>query len=113
MKDCQWLAELHSYGLLRGGFVPPAIIRRLRDYQRLRQDHIRMGSAHIQHMQKALDRMNIKIHTVLSDLTGASGMAMVHAILKGVRDPLILLELCDVQVVKRKREPLLKALRGN
>jgi len=113
MEDCQWLATLHSHGLLRGGFVPTPIIRRLRDYQRLRQDHVRMGSAHIQHMQKALDRMNVKIHDVLSDLTGMSGLAMVRAIVKGVRAPLMLLELCDVQVVKRKREPLLKALRGN
>ena len=113
MEDCQWLAKLHSHGLLRGGFVPAPLIRRLRDYQRLRQDHVRMGSAHIQHMQKALDRMNVKIHDVLSNLTGMSGLAMVRAIIEGVRDPLLLLDLCDVQVVKRKREPLLKALRGN
>ena len=113
MEDCQWLAKLHSCGLLRTGFVPPATIRRLRDYQRLRQDHVRMGSAHIQHMQKALDRMNIKIHEVLSDLTGASGMRMVRAIVKGVRDPRVLLELCDAQVLRSKRERLLKALRGN
>jgi transposase len=113
MEDCQWLAELHSHGLLRGGFVPPPTIRRLRDYQRLRQDHVRMGSAHIQHMQKALDRMNIKIHDVLSDTTGMSAMRMMRAIVQGVRDPLLLLDLCDVQVLKRKRQALLKALRGN
>jgi transposase len=70
LQDCQWLAELHGCGLLRSGFLPSPIIRRLRDYQRLRQDHIRMASAHIQHMQQALDRMNLKIHDVLSDLTG-------------------------------------------
>ncbi len=113
MKDCQWLAELHSHGLLRSGFVPPPTIRRLRDYQRLRQDHVRSGSAHIQHMQKALDRMNIKIHHVLSDSTGMSAMRMMRAIVQGVRDPLLLLELCDVQVVRHKRHALLKALRGN
>ena len=113
MQDCQWLAELHRHGLLRGGFVPPQAIRRLRDYQRLRQDHIRMGSAHIQHMQKALDRMNLKIHEVLSDLTGLSGLRLIQAILEGVRAPLLLLERCDVQIVRRKREAMLKALKGN
>lgn len=113
MQDCQWLAELHSLGLLRNGFVPPQTIRRLRDYQRLRQDHIRMGSAHIQHMQKALDRMNLKIHKVLSDLTGLSGMRLIEAILKGVRDRQVLVDLCDVQIVRHKREVMLKALEGN
>jgi len=113
MQDGQWLAELHSHGLLRSGFVPPQAIRRLRDYQRLRQDHIRMGSAHIQHMQKALDRMNLKIHEVLSDLTGVSGVRLIQAILKGVRSRQLLLELCDVQIVRRKRAAMLKALEGN
>lgn len=113
MADCQWLAELHSHGLLRSGFVPPPTIRRLRDYHRLRQDHVRMGSAHVQHMQKALDRMNIKIHNVLSETTGMSAMNMMRAIVRGVRDPLMLLDVCNVQVVQRKRGQLLKALRGN
>jgi transposase len=113
MQDCQWLAELHSHGLLRSGFVPPQAIRRLRDYQRLRQDHIRMGSAHIQHMQKALDRMNLKIHEVLSDLTGVSGLRLIGAILNGVRSRQLLLELCDVQILRRKRAAMLKALEGH
>jgi transposase len=69
-SDCQWLAELHSVGLLRPGFVPPATIRRLRDYQRLRQDHLRMGGARIQHMQKALDRAEHQDPRVLSQFTG-------------------------------------------
>jgi transposase len=113
LADCQWLAELHSHGLLRSGFVPPPTIRRLRDYQRLRQDHVRMGSAHVQHMQKALDRMNLKLHDVLSDTTGMSAMRMMRAIVQGVRDPGMLLELCDAQVLKRKRPALLKALHGH
>jgi transposase len=112
MADCQWLAELHSCGLLRSGFLPTAVIRRLRDYQRLRQDHVAMGSAHIQHMQKALDRMNVKIHEVLSDLTGASGLRLVRAIVAGERHTQALLELCDVQVLRHKRERMLKALKG-
>jgi transposase len=111
-SDCQWLAELHSVGLLRAGFVPPATIRRLRDYQRLRQDHIRMGSAHVQHMQKALDRMNVKIHEVLSQFTGVSALRLVRAIVDGERDPDRLVELCDAQILRTKRARMLKALRG-
>lgn len=113
VADCQWLAELHSHGLLRSGFVPPQIIRRLRDYQRLRHDHISMGSAHIQHMQKALDRMNVKIHEVLSDLTGVSGLRLVRAIVAGERRPAVLLGLCDAQILRQKRQRMRQALEGN
>lgn len=113
MADCQWLAKLHSCGLLKSGFVPDEWIRRLRDYQRLRQDHVQMASAHIQHMQKALDRMNLKIHEVLSDLMGASGMRLVRAILEGERNSERLLTLCDVQVLRKKKERLRQALQGH
>jgi len=113
MADCQWLAKLHSHGLLKSGFVPDEWIRRLRDYQRLRQDHVQMASAHIQHMQKALDRMNLKIHEVLSDLMGASGMRLVRAILDGERDSERLLALCDGQVLRKKKERMRQALQGH
>src|SRR5713101_6510175 len=112
MADCQWLAELHSHGLLRSGFVPDQWIRRLRDYQRLRQDHVQMASTHIQHMQKALDRMNLKIHEVLSDLMGASGQRLVRAILDGERDAERLLALCDVQIRRTKADRMRHALQG-
>ena len=72
-----------------------------------------MASAHIQHMQKALDRMNLKIHEVLSDLTGVSGLRLVRALVQGVRDRTVLLELCDAQILRHKRERMLKALRGH
>jgi len=62
----------------------PTDIRELLDYSRLRQDHIEMASPHVLHMHKALDQMNIKIHEVLSDLTGASGRRLIEAILAGV-----------------------------
>jgi transposase len=113
VSDCQWLATLHAHGLLRGGFVPEPEIRRLQDYMRLRQDHISMAAAHVQHMQKALDRMNIKVHEVLSSLTGVSGLAIVEAILRGERDPQRLLILADKSVLARKRERLLAALQGH
>lgn len=112
MQDCQWLATLHAHGLLRGGFVPPVAIRRLRDYQRLRQDHLTMAAAHIQHMQKALERMNVKVHDVLSQLTGVSGLRVVRAILAGERNPERLADLCDAQVVLKKRDRLIESLRG-
>jgi len=83
MKDCQWQATLHAHGLLKPGFVPPEHIRRLQDYIRLRTDHITLAGSHEQHMQKALDRMNLKIHDVISDLTGMSGLKMIEAILGG------------------------------
>src|SRR2546430_10943172 len=59
MTDCQWLATLHAHGLLRGGFVPPAEIRRLQDYQRLREDHIRGAASQVQKMQEARERMYV------------------------------------------------------
>ena len=112
VADCQWLAQLHSHGLLRSGFVPPEAIRRLRDYQRLRQDHLEMASAHIQHMQKAMERMNVKLHAVLSQTTGASSLRMIRAIVAGERDPQRLLALCDAQVLRTKRKRVREALRG-
>lgn len=112
MSDCQWLATLHAHGLLRGGFVPPAEIRRLQDYQRLRADHITEAASQVQKMQQALERMNIKFHDVISDLTGVSGMKVVKAILAGERQPERLLELCDKQIQKKKSERVLASLHG-
>lgn len=113
IADCQWLAQLHAHGLLEPGFVPEQAIIRLRDYQRLRQDHIEMGSQHIQHMQKAFERMNVKVHDVLAQLVGCSGLRIIRAILKGERDPEKLADLCDDQVLIKKRDRLIESLRGN
>jgi transposase len=112
MQDCQWLAQLHAQGLLRAGFVPPAQIRKLRQYVRLRQDHVAAGGQHILHMQKSLDLMNLKMHDVLSETVGVSCLRMVRAIVAGERNPATLLALCDQDVIRRKTEPLLRALRG-
>jgi transposase len=112
MSDCQWLATLHAHGLLRGGFVPPAQIRRLQDYQRLRSDHLVGAASQIQKMQQALERMNIKFHDVIRDLTGVSGMKVVKAILEGERQPERLLELCDPQIQKKKKEQVIESLQG-
>lgn len=112
MADCQWLATLHAHGLLRGGFVPPADIRQLQDYQRLRGDHIAGAASQVQKMQQALERMNIKFHDVISDLVGVSGLKVVRAILAGERRPGELLALCDVQIQKKKADRVKESLRG-
>lgn len=112
MKDCQWLAVLHAHGLLSGGFVPPAEIRRLRDYMRVRADLVSMASQHVLHMQKALDRLNVKIHVVISDITGVSGLKIIQAILAGNRNAESLVALCDEQILKTKRASMIQALQG-
>jgi transposase len=112
MADCQWGATLHAHGLLRAGFVPAAHIRRLQDYVRLRGEHIRSAASHVQHMQKALERMNIKLHDVISDLTGVSGLAVVRAIVQGERDADRLLALCDAQIRRAKPVAVKESLRG-
>jgi transposase len=112
MMDCQWGATLHAHGLLRAGFVPTADIRRMQDYLRLRADHIAAAASHVQHMQKALERMNIKLHDVISSLAGMSGLAVMRAIIAGERSPERLLALCDIQIQKRKAERVRESLRG-
>ncbi len=112
VKDCQWIRELHSYGLLNRCFVAESDIKELRTYQRLREDHIRSASMHINHMQKALTEMNIRLPEVLDQVHGASGLAIIQAILNGERDKGKLLRLCDKRVIKNKGEEVLKSLNG-
>ena len=113
VQDCQWLHELHSYGLLRSSFIPEEGIRCLRSYVRLRDDHIQMAASHVLHMQKAMDLMNIKLHNVISQVTGKSGLRIINAILNGVRDAEKLVELCDTQILNKKKEQVILSLQGN
>lgn len=85
--DCQWIYRLHSVGLLPGAFRPDEAICVLRGYLRQRANIIRAGAKHIQHMQKELEQMNLKLTTVLDDITGVTGQKILQAILKGTRDP--------------------------
>jgi transposase len=87
VKDCEWLRELHSVGLLRASFRPAATIVPLRSLMRQRQTLVEEAATRIQRMQKALTEMNLKLHTVLSDLTGQTGLKIVRSILNGQRDP--------------------------
>lgn len=112
VADSQWAATLHSHGLIRPGFVPAAPFRVLRDYLRLRESHLRDASSSVLRMQKALELMNIKVHDVLSDLTGASGRRVVQAILAGERNTERLLELCEAVIVKKKAQRMRDALEG-
>ena len=111
--DCQWIQELHSCGLLNSSFIPDNRIRELRSYVRLRDNHIERGASHIQHMQKAFDLMNIKLHTVISDIVGTSGMRIIHSILNGERDPVKLADLCGKQILDHKRGVVIESLKGN
>jgi hypothetical protein len=112
VKDCQWIQQLHSYGLLNRCFVAEADVKELRSYQRLREDHIRSSSMHVNHMQKSLTEMNIRLKEVLSQIHGVSGLAMIEAILRGERNKETLLKLCHSSVIKNKKEEILKSLNG-
>lgn len=112
VKDCQWIQQLHSHGLLSRCFVPEELIQQLRSFQRLREDHIRSAAMHINHMQKALTLMNIRLKDVISQVHGASGMKIIRAILDGETDPNVLVELCHTNILKNKREQVIKSLQG-
>ncbi len=88
--DCQWLQQLHTYGLLAGAFRPADEICVLRGYMRQREMLVQGSSMHIQHIQKALQQMNLLLHNVVADVTGMTGMKILKAIIRGERDPYVL-----------------------
>jgi transposase len=110
--DCQWLQYLHSVGLLRASFRPEDRVCVIRSLLRHRDSLVQMAAAHVQHMQKALTQMNVQIHHVLSDITGQSGLAILDAIIKGERNPVVLAQLRDRRV-KASEEVVVKALVGD
>jgi transposase len=110
--DCQWLQQLHTYGLLNGAFRPADQIVVLRSYLRQRAMLVQYASAHIQHMQKALQQMNLLLHHVVADITGVTGLKIIHAILDGERDPQVLAGLRDYRC-KHRAEVIAKSLEGN
>lgn len=113
VKDCQWIQQLHSYGLLNRCFIPDNLVQELRAYQRLREDHIRSSAMHINHMQKALTLMNIRLKEVISQIHGVSGMRIIRAILSGERDAEKLASLCDSKILKTKKDWVIKSLKGH
>jgi len=128
-SDCQWHAVLFSHGLLRACFIPAAAVRALRAYARLREDHLEQAAMCVQHLQRALDCMNVRLHTgspirlqplvpgtatsVISQLHGVSGLRVIEAILAGERDPKTLAALCDAQILKRSRAEVEASLEGH
>lgn len=112
VQDCQWIQRLHTYGLLQASFRPQDPYCVLRGYLRYRDELVCARSTQCQHMQKALQQMNVQLHHVLSDVTGVSGLAIIKAILDGERDTATLSGLVDRRV-RASRETIQKALAGD
>jgi transposase len=112
VSDAQWLQRLHSHGLLRASFRPKGQIAELRAYLRQRERLLEYGASHIQHMQKALTEMNVQLHHVVADITGATGLRIIRAILAGERDCAVLARLRDSRC-HATVETIEKALTGN
>lgn len=110
--DCQWLQQLHTYGLLNGAFRPSEQVCALRAYMRQRNMLIQLMASHIQHMQKALSQMNIQLHNVISDITGETGMLIIRAIVNGERDPKLLATYRNYRC-KNSLTTIEKSLTGN
>ena len=111
VSDCQWIAELLQLGLLKGSFIPPKEIRELRELTRYRKTLIRQRAEQINRIQKLLENANIKLGQVATDVMGASGRAMLKAIVKGESDPEKLANLAEARL-RNKMAELKKALKG-
>jgi transposase len=112
VNDAQWLQQLHAHGLLRGSFRPSDEVVPLRAYLRQRERLVQYRASHVQHMQKALMQMNVQLHHVVTDVTGVTGMKIIHAIIAGERNPDVLARLRDSRC-KASVETISAALDGN
>jgi transposase len=110
--DCQWIQQLHTYGLLKASFRPPEEIVALRSLVRHREMLVQYRAAHIQHMQKALTQMNLRLTNVLSDITGVTGLKIIRAIVAGERDGHKLAQFRDERCKKSEAE-IAKSLEGH
>lgn len=110
--DCQWLQQLHTFGLLSGAFRPGQEMLVLRSYVRHRKMLIEYASAHVQHIQKALTQMNLVLHNVVTDVVGTTGMAILKDILAGQRDPEVLAKHRDYRC-KASAETIARSLCGS
>ena len=110
--DAQWLRRLHTFGMLNNSFRPEGEMCAVRAYWRHRADLIEHRAAHIQHMQKALHQMNVRLSPTVKDITGVTGMAIIRAILAGERDPVKLATLRNPCCAQPESE-FVKALTGN
>ena len=112
VNDAMWIADLLAHGLIRGSFVPPTRVQELRSLTRTRKQLVRERSAHVQRIEKVLEDANLKIGSVLSDIMGETGRAMLRAIVAGETDPEKLLACVGKRRLKASRAQLLEALRG-
>ena len=110
--DCQWLQQLHTFGLLSGAFRPEDQEVVLRAYMRQRAMLVSYAAQHIQHMQKALVQMNVLVHQAVDDITGVTGMRIIRAIIAGERDPQALAAMREPGC-KKDQEAIAQALQGN
>ena len=111
VSDAAWLAQLGAHGLVRGSFVPPEPIRKLRDLTRTRTTIVRERAREIQRLEKLLEDTGIKLSSVATDLTGVSGRAMLDALVAGERDPNILADMAKRRL-RSKIPELTEALTG-
>jgi transposase len=111
-SDAEWIQKLHRCGLLSASFQPDNMTRTLRSIVRHRKNLVRMSAGYINRMQKALELMNIKTHTIISDIDGKTGRLIIEAILNGERNPEVLADLRDKRI-KASREDIIKSLEGN
>ena len=110
LQDCQWIQRLHTFGLLRGAFRPEDGICRMRSYLRHRGNLVGAAAEQVQHMQKALQQMNILLHHVVSDLDGDTGLRIIDPILAGERNPEELVKLRDPRIKRSTVEEMKAAL---
>ena len=113
VADCQWIQKLHSYGLLRSSFIPPQHIRTLRTFVRQRRTNLQIASDHIRRAHKALELMNVKLQNVITQINGKSGLAILNAIIAGNHNPEELAALCEESILKKKKDAVIKSLKGN
>src|ERR1700746_290136 len=111
VNDATWLADLLAHGLIRGSFVPDQQMQELRGLLRTRKQLVREGSSHVQRLQKTLEDANIKLDSVISDIMGLSGRAMIEALIAGESDPERLARLAHRRI-KATRRALYEALEG-
>src|SRR5438552_10811897 len=111
VNDATWIADLLAHGLIRSSFVPPAPIQELRDLTRTRKQLVREIAQHSQRIQKVLEDANLMLGSVLSDILGQSGRAMLQAIIAGEDDPVRLAALAQ-GTARKKIAALVEALRG-
>lgn len=111
VSDAAWLADLQAHGLIQGSFVPPREVAELRSLVRTRKQLVRERSSHTQRIQKTLEEANIKLDSVISDVLGQSGRAMLEAIIAGESNPERLAALANARI-KASPETLVRALDG-